>query len=85
VKSKNKKKRRRIEILYELLKKLILDRKFEENKLCIIINRENLKQLINFTDKKKRKKEYVIFLEEEEEFIEEKISKNWKTRRKTSR
>jgi hypothetical protein len=49
----------------------------------MIVNKENLKHLNNFASKKKkRKKKYIIILEKREEIVAEKISKNWKTRRK---
>jgi DNA repair protein RadC len=68
------------------LKKLILKRKFEENMLYNLANKESLKYLINFANKKKkRKKEYILMLEKKEEVIAGRIYKNWKTRRKTFR
>jgi hypothetical protein len=80
---RSKKKKRRIEILYELLRKLILEKKFEENKIYKMVNKENMKRLINFASrKKKRKIEIILLSEKKEEFIKERICKNWTAIRK---
>jgi hypothetical protein len=81
--SRSRKKKRRIEVLFELLKKLILEGKFEENKIYKMVDKESLKQLINYASRKKRKRfEVTLLKEKKEEFIKEKVCKNWKNKRK---
>jgi mannose/fructose-specific phosphotransferase system component IIA len=57
--------------------------KFEENKIYNIINGKNLKMLIRYSCMKKKKlKVFLGFKENEGVEVDQKISKNWRSRKK---
>jgi hypothetical protein len=57
--------------------------KMEKNKIYNIFNQKNLKHLVRSASIKRKKREEILYLEEEAmELYLEKVSKNWKTRRK---
>jgi hypothetical protein len=66
---RNKKKRKRVEILYNLLKNQMLEGKFEVERLYEIEGEENLKCLRNFGRRKKRRRKDVLVLREKEELF----------------
>jgi hypothetical protein len=80
--SRKRKKRKRIEIIYNLLIKLLKNRIFVKDKVYNIINKRNLEMLILNNRKKRRKlKKTLILSTQSEETIPPKLSKNWETRR----
>jgi hypothetical protein len=75
-----RKKRRRIEVLFNYIMKFNYLVRMKERKLYNIFTKDNLEQLIRRAVKKKRTDLYCD--EKEEELCSDKFSKNWKTRRK---
>jgi hypothetical protein len=73
---RRRKKRRKIEILFDIMKNSILKTKFEMGKLYVLDN-ENLKLLNQFVKRKK-----IVVMEKVFDLWKEEISKNWKSRRK---
>jgi hypothetical protein len=79
---KSKKKRRKMEMLINIIQKSGLKFKIKLNKLYVL-DKNSLKFLMQFVGKgKKRKKEIIVMMEKEFELRIEKISKNWKSRKK---
>jgi hypothetical protein len=79
---RNRTKRRRLEILFSLIPGPILKNRFEMNKLYLI-NRDNLKRLVQFIRRKRKRrlKEEIVSSEHENDLWKEEIGKNWKNRR----
>jgi hypothetical protein len=79
------KKRRRVELLYDLFRSILLVSKFKREKLYEINDEENWVQLINFARKKKRRKNNFLLVKgEEEKLLKEDVCKSWNTMRKKS-
>jgi hypothetical protein len=79
----NRKKRRRIEVLYNAINNIQDLCKLKAGKIYNIFNRENLEHLIRKAVKKKKKEKKILYCKEEELVLcLEKVNKNWKTRRK---
>jgi hypothetical protein len=51
---RSRKKRRRIDLLFNLLKDVVDKMKFEKNKIYNRINRENLRELIRYSCRRKK-------------------------------
>jgi hypothetical protein len=79
---RNKKKRRRLEVLFGLMKEMVLGNKFEKDSLYLI-NQDNLKVMLQFTRKKRRRKliEELVFEENISNLFKEEVGRNWKNRR----
>jgi hypothetical protein len=80
---RNKKKRRSLEVLFILVKEMVLRNKFERDSLYLI-NQDNLKILLQFIRKKRRRKmkEERVFEENISDLFKEEVGRNWKNRRK---
>jgi hypothetical protein len=63
---------------------VIVDKmKFEENKMYNLINRKNLEHLIRYTCRKMKKSKLYLLIEEGDQLnICQKLSKNWRSRKK---
>jgi hypothetical protein len=72
--SGNRKKRRRVDFLFNMLNEVQKMFKMRKNKIYILFNLKNLKHLVRGASTRREKNRKILYLE--------KVSKNWKTRRK---
>lgn len=73
----NRKKRRKIDILYDIINSFQRMFKMKNDRIYNLFNQKNLKQLIRKAVKKKRRIKYVLYFEEETiDLYLEKVSKN---------
>jgi hypothetical protein len=80
--SRSKWKRRRLEVLYNLLYSLLLKNGFESNEM-MLINQDSLKTILRYMKKKKRRLKIELIYEKEiVQTIKIEISRNWKSRKK---
>jgi hypothetical protein len=81
--SRSKKKRRRLEVLYNLLYRLMLKNRFESNEM-MLINQNSLKTILRFMKKKKKRRPKIELIYEKEivQTIKIEIDKNWRSRKK---
>jgi hypothetical protein len=74
----SRKKRKRVDILFNMLNEVMNMIKMEKNKIYNLFNQKNLKHLIRRSRRRRKKNREILYLKEEVmELYMEKISKKW--------